>query len=74
MQALRSELSRIGEDAKLIAENKLARGEICPPLDNSSLEKIKWEMRAKQPKAQFLPVCSSQCTSPFCFSVAAGPD
>lgn len=31
-------------------------------------------MREKQPQAQFLPVCSWKCTSPFCFSIAAGPD
>lgn len=70
----RSKLSIVGEDSKLLTENKLACSEICPPLDNSSLEKTEEEMREKQPQAQFLPVCSWKCTSPFCFSIAAGPD
>lgn len=71
---LRSERSIVIEDTKLLTENKLARSKTCPPLDNSSLEKIEEEMREKQPQAQFLPVCSWKCTSPFCFSNAAGPD
>lgn len=72
--APRSELRIVGEDTKLLTENKLACSEICPPLDNSSLEKIEEQMREKQPQAQFLPVCSWKYTSPFCFSIAAGPD
>lgn len=62
----------VEEDPKLLTENKLAGSKIFPSLDNSSLEKIE-EIREKQPQAQFLPVCSWKCTSPFCFSVAAGP-
>ena len=40
------------------------------------LRKSEEEMRLKkkQPQGQFLPLCSWRCTSPFCFSVAAGPD
>lgn len=70
--ALRSDLSIVEVDSKLVTENKLACSKIFPSLDNSSLEKIE-EIREKQPQAQFLPVCSWKCTSPFCFSVAAGP-
>lgn len=73
-EALRSRYNDGGEDTKLLSENKVACSKICPPLDNSSLEKIEEEMREKQPQAQFLPVCSWKCTSPFCFSIAAGPD
>lgn len=68
-----SQVRAVGEDSKLPRQNKLACSNICAPLDNSSLEKIE-EMREKQPQAQFLPVCPWKCTSPFCFSIAAGPD
>lgn len=71
---LRSELSIVGEDTKLLTENKLAWSKICPPLDNGSLEKIEEKMREKQPTAQFLPVWPWKCTSPFCFGIAAGRD
>lgn len=53
---LRLELSIVEEDAQLLTENKPASSKVSPPLDNSSLEKIKEEMRGEKkntPKHSF---------------------
>lgn len=72
---LRLELSIVKEDAQLLTENKPASSKVSPPLDNSSLEKIKEEMREEKKKTPQSTVSPCVlCTSPFCFSAAAGPD
>ena len=47
------QLSIVGEDTKLLRENKLSCRKICPPLDNSSLEKIESGVRENNPKHSF---------------------